>query len=370
MKLLLRGGRLLDPAARRDGPGDVLVADGQIAAVGQRLEAAGAQIVELNGAWVAPGFVDLHSVLRGEEDVAAAVRGGFTTVVAAPESARVRSELLQILVAAPLTRGLEGDELGEHVDGAVCLSQGFRPLARSGVLRRALQYAGARGQLLVLHAEDPSLTAGGVLGESLIATRLGLPGVPVAAEAAVVARDLLILEETGGRLHFAHLTTARSVELIRQARQRGLSVTADVTPHHLTRDVSAAEGYALEARVWPPLRSEADVKALAAGLRDGVIDAVACDHVRVEGLDREHPFEACAAGCEAFEQALPAVLGLGLPPLRTVEVLSSAPAALLGLQRGLVAGLPAAITVFDAERRTIRGIVSGARHTFVQGVTP
>ena len=368
MRLVLRGGRLLDPSARRDGVGEVLIVDGEIASIGPKVDSSGAKVIELAGAWVSPGFVDLHSVLRDEHDVEAALRGGFTTVVAAPESSRVRSELLQVLWAAPLTRKQEGDELGEIPADAACLSQGFRPLVKSGVLRRALQYSAGRGKLLVLHAEDPSLTSGGVLGEGLTATRLGLPAVPVAAEAAVVARDLLILEETGGRLHFAHLTTARSVELVRQARQRGLKVSADVTPHHLTRDARSAEGYALEARVWPPLHSEADVKALAQGLADGTLDAVACDHVRVDVLDREHPFEACAPGCEAFEQALPAVLGLGLPPLRTVEVLSSGPAALLGLTCGIVPGLRAALTVIDPKARTVTGVVIGARHTFPAGV--
>jgi dihydroorotase len=368
MKLLLQGGRVVDPGSKLDAVADVLVTDGVISAVGPTLAAAGAEVIDVTGRFVTPGFVDLHSVVRDETDVEAALRGGFTTVVAAPESPKVRTERLQLLWAAPLTRRLEGDELGETPESAACLSQGFKPLGKSGVLRRALQYGGA-GRLLVLHAEDPSLTAHGVLGEGLTATRLGLPSVPVAAEAAVVARDLLILEETGGRMHFAHLTTARSVELVRQAKAKGLAVSCDVTPHHLTRDARAAEGYALEARVWPPLRSEADVQALKAGLVDGTIDAVACDHVSVDVLDREHPFEACAPGCEAFEQALPAVLSLGLSPHRTIEVLSTAPARLLGLRTGLVAGVPAALTVFDPTARNVVGVVCGARHTF-PGVKP
>ena len=365
MRIVLRGARLLDPALGRDGPGEILLVDGQLAAIAPKVDATGAKVIELDGAWVSPGFVDLHSVLRDERDLDSALRGGFTTVVAAPESPRLRSDRLQLLYAAPLTRKLEGEELGETPDDAACLSMGFKPLVKSGVLRRALQYSASRGSLLVLHAEDPSLTGAGVLGQGLTATRLGLPGVPVAAEAAVVARDLLILEETGGRLHFAHLTTARSVELVRAAKQRGLQVSADVTPHHLTLDDRAAEGYALEARVWPPLRSQADVKALGLGLAEGTIDAVACDHVRVDVLDREHPFEACAPGCEAFERALPAVLGLGLPPLRTVEVLSSAPARLLGLPTGFVPGQPAALTIIDPKARTVLGVI---RHTFSSGV--
>ncbi len=370
MKLLLRGGRLIDPAARRDGPGEVLIVDGQIAAVGPKLDAAGATVLELGGAWVCPGFVDLHSVVRDERDLEAALRGGFTTVVAAPESPKLHTDLLTLLWAAPLTRDLAGEELGEVTTGACCLSQGFKPLARSGVLRRALQYSASRGKLIVLHAEDPSLTGAGVIGEGLTATRLGLPSVPVAAEAAVIARDLLILEETGGRLHFAHVTTARGVELVRAAKLRGLEVSADVTPHHLTRDTRIAEDYSLDARVWPPLRSERDVAALKAGLADGAIDALACDHVRVDVLDREHPFEACAPGCEAFEQAVPALFSFELSPSRLVEVLSSAPARLLGLSSGLAPGLRASITVLDPHTRSVRGVVVGGRHTFPIGVSP
>lgn len=366
MRLLLRGGRLLDPTTKRDGVAEVLIVNGEIASVGEKVDATGAKIIELNGAWVTPGFVDLHSVLKDGRDVEAALKGGFTTVCAAPESNRLKDDRLQILTAAPLTRKLEGEELGETPDDSACSSQGFKPIMKSGVLRRALQYS--RNRLLVVHAEDPSLTGAGVLGEGLTATRLGLPSVPVAAEAAVVARDLLILEETGGRLHFAHLTTARSVELIRVAKQRGLAVSADVTPHHLTLDERRAEGYALEARVWPPLRSEADVKALGQGVADGTIDAVACDHLRVDVLEREHAFEACAPGCEAFEQALPAVLGLQLSPLRTVEVLATAPSRLLGLTSGILPGLRAALSIVDPKTRAALGVVTGARSLFSSGV--
>ncbi|MFZ5440623.1 MAG: amidohydrolase family protein [Myxococcota bacterium] len=369
MRLHLRGGRLIDPSTRRDGPGEVLIVDGELAAIGATVDpGAGARAIELGGAWVCPGFVDLHSVVRDERDLDAALAGGFTTVVAAPESPRLRTERLTLLHAAPLTRNLEGQELGECPADAPCLSQGFKPLARAGVLRRALQYAG--GRLLVLHAEDPSLTGPGVLGEGITATRLGLFAVPASAETAALARDLAIVEETGGRLHFAHLTTAKGVELIRAAKARGLNVTADVTPHHLTRDTRAAENYSLEARVWPPLRGERDVAALRAALADGTIDAVACDHVRVDVLDREHPFEACAPGCEAFTQALPALLSLELTPARLVEVLSLAPAKLLGLPVGLVPGRRAALTIVDPTSRSVRGVVTGLRHTFPPGVFP
>ncbi len=368
MRLVLRGGHLVDPANRRDAVGEVLIVDGEIAAVAPKVDTKDARVIDVAGAWVAPGFVDLHSVLRDERDVDAALRGGFTTVMTVPCSGSIDSERLNVIAAAPLTRNLAGDELGEVTADTKCLSQGFKPLPKTGVLRRALQYSAAWGPLLVVHAEDPSLTGGGVIGAGLTATRLGLPAVPPTSESAVIARDLLVLEETGGRLHFAHVTTARGVELIAAARQRGLQVSADVTPHHLTRDARAAEGYSLEARVWPPLRSERDVAALRAGLRDGVIDAIACDHVRVGVLDSEHPFEECAPGCEAFEVALRAAAACELSASRTVEVLSSAPARLLGLRTGLEPGVPAAITVINPADWSVRGTVIGDRHTFPAGV--
>lgn len=357
MKLVLRGGLI-----GGERVGDVAIVDGVIAAGAP----TDAQVIDVSGAWVLPGFVDLHSVLRDERDVDAALRGGFTTVVTVPLSQSIDSERLQVLHASPLTQKLAGDELGEVDAQTVCLSQGFKPLPKASVLRRALQYS--QHTLLMVHAEDPSLAGQGVIGAGLTATRLGLPSVPVTAETAVIARDLLVLEETGGRLHFSHVTTARSVELIRDAKKRGLAVSADVTPHHLTKDARLAENYSLDARVWPPLRSESDVAALRIGLADGTIDAIACDHVRVAGLDREHPFEACTPGCEGFEQALPAAALCNLSPSRLVEVLSSAPARLLGLKTGLTPGVSAAITVIEPKDWTVRGTVIGARHTFSAGV--
>ena len=363
MSLILRGGRVLDPATGTDRIADVLVRHGKLESISEGVEAAGAKVIDCTGLWVTPGLVDLHSVLKDARDVEAALIGGFTTVVAAPESGRVKSDVLQVRVAAPLTRNLAGEELGDIPADAICLSQGFKPIARAGVLRRAMQYAGALGPLLVLHAEDPSLTGAGVIGESVTATRLGLPSVPASAETTIIARNLELLDHAGGRMHFAHVTTARGLELISAAKARGMKVSCDVTPHHLTLDTRAAEGYSLAARVWPPLREEADVQALQRGVHDGTVDAVACDHVRVESLEREHPFEACAPGCEAFGQALPTLFRLGLPPARLIELLAIAPARLLGLASGMGAGQPAALTVIDPRTHRARGVVIGERQT-------
>lgn len=360
--ILLRGGRVLDPTNGVDAVQDVLIRDGIIAALGAGLDPKGARVLDVKGCWVTPGLVDLRSLVRDERDVRAALAGGFTTLLASPESALAGSPLLTLRRASALTARLEGEELGELNDAEVCVSQGFKPLVKGGVLRRALQYLSPFSPLVMLHAEDPSLTGRGLLGEGETATRLGLLAVPASAETSVVARDLAIVEETGARLHFSHLTCARSVALVREAKQRGLKVSADVTPHHLTLDDSAAEGFALAARVWPPLRSKADVRALRAGLVDGTIDAVAADHVRVEVLDREHPFEQCAPGCESFETAL-ARVAAHVEARRAVEALTAAPAQLLRLEAGhLTPGARADVAVFDAETKATRlTLVGGAR---------
>jgi dihydroorotase len=364
MKMHLRGARVIDPFTQRDGVADVLLEDGVLVAIGANLDAVGARTINVSEMWLCPGLVDMHSVLRDSVDIDAAMRGGFTTVVAAPESTITGVQPIAVLKAAPLTRNLEGLELGEILNDAVCLSQGFQPVAKAGVLRRALQYSAARGALMVLHAEDQSLTGSGVIGEGLMATRLGLPSVPPSTETSIIARDVVLLEECGGRVHFAHLTTARSVELVAEAKRRGLVVTADVTPHHLTLHAKAAEHYSLAGRVWPPLRTEADVLALQAGLRNGIIDAIACDHHRVDVLNREHPFEACSPGCEAFENAVPAAFAAALSPLRLVEALSTRPRQLLGLPRGFRVGHRAEVTVIDPAARASKGIIAGMHHTF------
>ena len=360
--ILLRGGRVLDPTNGLDAVQDVLIRDGIIAALGPSLDPQGARVIDVKGCWVTPGLVDLRSLVRDERDVRAALAGGFTTLLASPESPLAGSPLLTLRRASALTSGLEGEELGELPDNEICVSQGFKPLAKGGVLRRALQYLSPWSPLVMLHAEDPTLTGRGLLGEGETATRLGLLAVPSTAETSVVARDLAIVEETGARVHFSHLTCARSVALVREAKQRGLKVSADVTPHHLTLDDSAAEGFSLAARVWPPLRSKADVQALVAGLKDGTIDAVAADHVRVDVLDREHPFEQCAPGCESFETAF-AQVAARVDVRRAVDALTAAPARLLRIEAGhLTKGARADVAVFDAESRATRlTLVGGAR---------
>jgi dihydroorotase len=353
--LLLKGGRVLDPSRQIDRVLDVRVHAGRIVDVGSALTAEGEQVLDAGGAWVMPAFVDLRGVLRDERDVSLALQGGYGAVLASPESAAVDPRGLKVVRAAALTRDLAGEELGELPPGTVCASNGFKPVPRAGVMRRALQYARAANVLVMVHAEDPSLVGDGLLGESVTAARLGLKGIPPSAEVAVVARDLELLAEVGGRLHFAHLTCARSLELVRAARQAGLGVTCDVSAQHLVFDASVAEAFSLTARVWPPLRTAQDVAALRQALADGHLDAVSSDHVRVDPLDQEHPFEQCAPGCAAYPLVAARVAGTGLPPLRLAEVLSLTPARLLGLEPGLVsAGARADLVVFDPAAGAVR----------------
>lgn len=353
--LTIAGGRVIDPARKLDATEAIHIVGPSLAARGAR----DARTIDAAGLWVVPGFVDLRSVLRTSDDGAAALRAGVTTVVASPESSAGLSGP-RIIRPAALTRGLSGEELGEVPPGTSVASQGFSPLPRAGVLRRALQYLGPLGVVAMVHPEDASLTGRGVLGDGSLATELGLIGVPVSAETAAIARDLAVLEDVGGRLHISHVSTARGVELISQAKGRGLKVTCDVSPSHLTCDVTLATGYAPEARVWPPLRLESDARALRAAVVSGAIDAIAFDHVRVDGLEREHPFEQCAPGTASYVWAVDALLGLGLPPVQLINALTSSPAAIAGLgQASLAAGAPADVVLVDPVERRVKLTVLG-----------
>lgn len=364
--LVIREGRVIDPANGFDGPADVAIAEGKIEAVAPGAKArGGAQELSAKGLWVVPGLVDLRCRIGGAHDVADAVKGGFTTLVATWDSL-VPAAPIRVLKAAPLTSGAAGEELGDVPDGVPCLSDGFTPVSRAGLMRRALQYVRPLNTVLMVHAEDRTLSGKGVLGEGFEATRLGLLPVPASAETVAVARDLMLLEEIGGRLHFAHLTCAASVRLVREARARGLFVTADVAVHHLVMTDEDARGYASRARVWPPLRPAAEQKALREALAEGVFAAVASDHLRPDPsedlLQRELPFDEQRPGGASLAHVAAAVLGLALKPPRAVELLTSGPAKALGLDAGtLSVGSRADVTLLDPERRAVVAVISGGR---------
>lgn len=364
--LVLRGGRVIDPRAGVDRPADLVVREGRISEVIAPGQAAGnLDTLDVKGLWIMPGFIDLRCVLKDPTDLAAALEGGYTTVVASPESEPVSSLWVRVLRAAPLSKRVEGEELGEVPFDAVCLSNGSRPIVRGGLMRRALQYSRPLKIPVMVHAEDPSLSGKGVLGEGFVATWLGLPSVPPSAEVSVVARDLALLEEQGGRLHFSHLTCAGSVRLLRDARLRGLAVSADVTPHHLTMTDEAARGYQIDARVWPPLRPAADVAALVAAVKDGTIEAVASDHHRVDPVEREHPFDQCLPGADTLAHAFHRVAALQLAPLLLARLFSSGPAGILGLEGGgLGPNSVADLTIVDPARRRVRYTLIGGEVRF------
>lgn len=385
--LLVAGGRLVDPAGGRDGAFDLLLRDGVVVEVGSGLSAGGAEVLDASGLLVFPGFIDIHAHLRepGREQaetvatgLRAAAAGGFTAVCAMPNTDPVNDSraITEYLVskargaAGPrlypigaVTRGQAGTELAEfgemQIGGAVAVSDDGRWLADGALLRRAFEHARLFGLPVIQHCEDPSLSGGAPMHEGAVSTRLGLPGQPAIAEAAAVARDLLVAEVSGGRLHVAHLSTARALDLVREARARGIAVTCEVTPHHLTLtdEAVARSSFSTNTKMNPPLREPADLEALAAGLEDGTVDAVATDHAPHHEDDKALDFGTAPFGVVGLETAAAVVydrlVRAGRLSLRRfAEVFSAGPAKALGLPGGtLVPGSPANVTLFDPEHR-------------------
>ncbi|QSQ15345.1 dihydroorotase [Myxococcus landrumensis] len=380
--VLFRRGRVIDPRNGVDGVRDVLVRDGKVAEVSDTPLPVppGAEVVEAAGRWVLPGFIDLHVHLRepgeeGKETVLtgcrAAVAGGFTAVVAMPNTkvvndsglvtelvlSRARAaNLCHVYPAGAITKGLKGEELAETGElvssGCVAITDDGRPVMNAALMRRALQYATMFGVPVMVHEEDLTLSAGGAMHEGSVSTRLGLRGIPASAEVAMVARDLVLLEETKGRLHIAHVSCEGSVRLIREAKRRGLFVTAEATPHHVILDDRAVGDYDTHAKMAPPLRADRDVEALREALVDGTIDAIATDHAPHGVLDKQVEFEKGINGIVGLETALGLTLELVhaglLDAKRAVELLTHGPAKAFGLPGGhLAPGAPADITVVD-----------------------
>ncbi|GIU96557.1 MAG: dihydroorotase [Actinomycetota bacterium] len=384
---LLRGARVVDPAQGRDEPLDVLVRGGVVAEVGVGLDAAGATVLDVAGALLAPGLVDLHAHLRepGEEHketiatgTRAAAAGGYTAVAAmantSPVSDRaavVRAvrELAEatgacdVFPVGAITKGQQGEtlaEIGELVEAGVrLLSDDGRCVASARVLRNALTYARAFAEPVVIadHAEDPDLVEGGQMHEGVHSVALGLAGRPAEAEEVIVARDLAIARMTGGRLHLCHLSSARAVELVRRAKQEGIRVSAEVTPHHLTFTDEDLRDYDTNLKVNPPLRTAEDREALRDALVDGTIDAVATDHAPHAVEEKEVEFDRAPPGTIGLETALAVVLTELVAPgridlLRAIDALSTTPARILGASEhgGPIApGRPANLVVVDPE---------------------
>jgi dihydroorotase len=382
--LLISGGIVVDPANSRRGAWDVLIGDGRIVSVhapGEGPDDADEHL-DAAGCWVVPGLIDMHVHLRepGYEyketvltGTRAAVAGGFTAVACMAntnpvnDNGAVTKYILEKAAAAELARvypigavslGLAGERLAEIGEmreaGIVAVSDDGRPIMDSGLMRRALEYSAMFGLPVIAHEEDRGLAAEGVMNEGPTAFRLGLKGMPAAAEEAMVARDIALLERTGGRLHVAHVSTAGSVDLIRRAKARGLAVTAEATPHHFTLTEEAVGEYDTNAKMNPPLRTRADVDALIAGIGDGTIDAIATDHAPHHRDEKDVEFECAAHGIVGLETALPLCLRLvrdhGVTDETLIRALSTNPARILGVPGGtLAAGAVADVTLIDPD---------------------
>ncbi len=381
--VLFSRGRLIDPRQGVDGVRDVLVRDGKVAEVSEQpLTVPGARVVDARGRWVLPGFIDLHVHLRepgeeGKETILtgcrAAVAGGFTAVVAMPNTkvvndsalvtelvlSRARAaNLCHVYPAGAITKGLKGEEMAEMGElvsaGCVCITDDGRPVMNAGLMRRALQYATLFDLPVMVHEEDLTLSAKGAMHEGPTATRLGLHPIPASAEVAMVARDVVLLEETKGRLHIAHLSCEGSVRLVREAKQRGLRITAEVTPHHFTLDDTAVGDYDTHAKMNPPLRGRRDVEAVREALVDGTVDAIATDHAPHGVLDKQVVFELGINGIIGLETAFGLTMALVhgglLTPSRAVALLTDGPAKAFGLPGGhLGVGAAADMTLVDPE---------------------
>lgn len=384
-RLLLKNGHVIDPASGVDGTFDVLIANGRVESVTPSGENAPGgedlEVVDASDKLVLPGLVDVHTHLREpgyeyketiETGGMAAVRGGVTSIACMANTSpvndnssvtrfilkRAESSPARVHPVGAVSVGLAGKALTEMGDlkeaGCVAVSDDGAPVTDAGLMRRALEYSGTFDLPVITHAEDKRLAAGGSMNEGEVSTRLGLTGIPNSAEDSMVARDIALAELTGGRLHVAHVSTSGAVELVRKAKERGVNVTAEATPHHLTLTEEAVMGYNTNAKMNPPLRTWKDVEALREGLMDGTIDCIATDHAPHATVEKDVEFDKAAFGIVGLETALSIAYGLvvydGLSLERMLSALTSDPARCLGLEAGtLKAGAKADVTLFDPE---------------------
>ncbi|MEA2604540.1 MAG: dihydroorotase [Acidobacteriota bacterium] len=407
--LLIHGGRIIDPSQGLDGAFDLLIEDGAVAKIdGAIKKPKDAETFDASGLVVAPGLIDIHVHLRepGQEyketvrtGTMAAAAGGFTGVACMANtdpvndnrsvtelilSEAVRWGYARVHPIGAISKGLKGEELAEIGEmlraGAVAVSDDGKPVMNAELMRRALLYAQHFGVAVIQHAEDLTLTAAGVMHEGEWSTKLGLPGIPGAAEDVMVARDIILTEDTAGRYHVAHLSTARSLDMCRRAKAQGLRVTCEVAPHHLilTDEEVAKSGFSTNTKMKPPLRSERDREALVNGLADGTVDCIASDHAPHHADEKDVQFNLAPFGILGLETTLSLCLDrlvrpgiLSLP--RLVELLSTGPARVLNLPGGtLKAGSVADVTVFHPDEEvTIRAAAfrSRSRNTPFDGWT-
>ena len=383
--MLIRGGRVIDPKNGVDMVADVLVENGKIAKIEENISAEGMQVIEAAGRVVAPGFIDMHCHLRDpgqeyKEDLIsgtkAAARGGFTGVCCMPnthpvndnaavtryilEKAQWQGSGVHVYPVGAISKGLEGKEMAEigrmKQAGIIAISDDGRPVANSNLLRLAMQYADYFNVFVMSHSEDKNLVGDGVMNEGFISTKLGLPGITRAAEEVMIARDILVAEAEGKRIHLCHVSTKGGVQLVREAKKRGVRVTAETTPHYIGATDEWVIGYDSNCRVNPPLREESDRQACIAGLVDGTLDCIATDHAPHHQDEKKVEFHIAASGISGFETAfcvsyteLVRAGHMTLPQL--IEKMSTKPAQLLGVPGGeLTVGAAADIVILDPEK--------------------
>src|ERR1700730_5803233 len=409
-KLIIRNGRVIDPVSRLDAVRDVLVEDGKIAIIGEKLHVTGAEKFDATGLIVAPGFIDMHVHLREpgfehaetiETGSRAAAAGGFTSICPMPNTSPVndnatvtsyikeraeRHAVVNVFPIGAITKNSAGEELAAIASmkaaGAVAISDDGRPVMNARVMRRAMETARSFGLPVIDHCEDLHLSSGGTMHEGVESVRLGLRGIPAASEDVMVARDIILAEMTGARFHVAHISSRHSVEMVAFAKSRGLAVTCEATPHHFTLADGDMPPYDSNYKMKPPLRSACDVGAVTQGIISGAVDAIATDHAPHAGSEKMQEFEKCPFGVIGLETAV----GLAFERLvhpgritlaRMVELFTTGPARVLNLNRGnLAAGTPGDITILDPERAWTYDVNKSAsksrnsrfdRHTFRGG---
>jgi len=381
---LIRDGRIIDPSQGIDEVGSLLISDGRILWRGPSFPQVDYDVLHAEGLIVCPGFIDCHCHLRQpgfeeKETIAtgtrAAARGGFTTICCMPNTnppldtqvaidyvqiEAVKEGIARVLPIGCISRERKGEELAEMGElasaGVIGYSDDGEPVESPSLMRQALDYSRTRGLPIIDHCEETSLREGGQMNEGALSSKLGLQGISAAAEEIMVARDLVLAQLTGGHLHIAHVSTKGSVDLIRQAKRKGIRVTAEVTPHHLTLTEEAVNGYNTNAKVSPPLRTRQDNQALVQGLKENVIDIIATDHAPHAETDKQCKFSLAAFGISGFETALGSLMRLvhdeQLPLTTLIAKLTCEPAKILKDNNlgTLRIGVPADITIFDPDK--------------------
>jgi dihydroorotase len=382
MKILIKNGRVIDPANNIDTVQDILIEDGRIAQLAVGIDTNDAEVVDATGLLVTPGLIDLHTHLRDpgleyKEDIIsgtrAAAAGGVTSLACMPNTSPVNDTLAitkymvdkakaegsaNVFPIASISKGMKGEtltEMGElKAAGCVGFSDDGLPVRSGELMRRAFEYADTFDAPIISHAEDLSLVGDGVMNDGPVATELGLKGIPWVAEDAATAREIMLAEFTGGRLHMCHVSTKGSIDLVRQAKARGVRVTCEVTPHHFTLTDAAVRGYDTNAKMNPPLRSQADVEAVLAGLADGTVDAIATDHAPHHYDEKNVEFAIAMNGIIGLESLLPLSLKLvddGVIDLnKAISLMTDQPAKIINIDRGTLAvGAVADIAVIDPQ---------------------